>query len=323
MGNPPGADQALSVSGAADAFRALSVGKPEAAPAEEKPEANANATPEGAEAEATPEAPAAEGEGDDTPPADSFDDKTKRYRVKVDGVESQVSFEELRNGYQRHSDYQAKMRKVAEAQQQADAQRQTYLQRIDSVVPQLEAALMGEFADIRTMQDVAKLAEAEPARYVKWQAAQMALNNARSERDRVAQEHQQRHQEQIRHYVAEQHKQLSERLPEWGDADKGPKLKADLRRYLKAEGFSDDEIGTAADHRLVVMANKARLFDEAQKARVAAAKAAATVPKVQKPGTTSKTNPAAEATQAAFERLSKTGRVDDAANVFKGMKLFG
>ena len=35
------------------------------------------------------------------------------YTIKVDGVEEQVSLEELQNGYQRHSDYTRKTQEVA------------------------------------------------------------------------------------------------------------------------------------------------------------------------------------------------------------------
>jgi hypothetical protein len=319
MGNPPTADQALSVSGAADAFRQLNIGKPAEARAEEKPEATPEAVVQGDD---PPDDTPPETTGDDTPPEPTFDEKAKRYRVKVDGVESQVSFEELRNGYQRHVDYQAKMRGVSEAQKAADAQRQAYLDRIQTVVPQLEAVLRGEFADIKDDADVARLADQEPARYVKWQAAMMRLDRARQEQQRAQYEAQQRQETQLKEYLAEQHKQLVERLPEWSDAEKGPKLKSELSSYLRNEGFAEQELGNLADHRLVLVARKAMLYDRAQRERAALAKQV-NVPKVQKPGTTTKSNPNAEATQAAFDRLSKTGRVDDAANVFKGLKLFG
>jgi hypothetical protein len=214
------------------------------------------------------------------------------------------------------------MRGVSEAQKAADAQRQAYLDRIQTVVPQLEAVLRGEFADIKDDADVARLADQEPARYVKWQAAMMRLDCARQEQQRAQYEAQQRQETQLKEYLAEQHKQLVERLPEWSDAEKGPKLKSELSSYLRNEGFAEQELGNLADHRLVLVARKAMLYDRAQRERAALAKQV-NVPKVQKPGTTTKSNPNAEATQAAFDRLSKTGRVDDAANVFKGLKLFG
>jgi hypothetical protein len=84
MGNPPTADQALSVSGAADAFRQLNIGKPAEARAEEKPEATPEAVVQGDE---LPEDTPPETTGDDTPPEPTFDEKAKRYRVKVDGEE--------------------------------------------------------------------------------------------------------------------------------------------------------------------------------------------------------------------------------------------
>lgn len=320
IGNPVDPGQALSVSGAADAFRNLSTGKPEEAQAEENPEAKPEAAIEGADAPAEQQP---ETTGDDTPPDETFDEKAKRYRVKVDGVESQVSFEELRNGYQRAADTLAKSRAAEEARRQADAQRQAYQQQIEQFIPQLQAALQGEFADIKTMQDVSRLAEQEPARYVKWQAAQMALNQAHAERQRASHEAQNREQALLQEYLDTQQKQLSEKLPDWAHEEKGPKLKAEIRNYLKVEGFGDEEIANAADHRLVLIARKAMLYDRAQKERAALAKTVANVPKVQKPGTPKNVDPKAENTQAAFQRLQKSGRVDDAIGVFKGMNLFG
>ena len=326
-GNPVDPGQALTVSGAADAFRQLNIGKPAEAPAEEKPEATANAHPEGAdvpdeEAEAPPEEKS-EGEDESRETEAKFDEKAKRYTVKIDGEELKVSFEELRNGYQRASVTLAKAREAEKARAEADAQRQAYLDRIQSVVPQLEQLFSSDFADIKTIADVQKLAVEDPARYTKWDAAQKALNMARGERERLAHEAQQAQEAKLKSYLEDQQKQLVKALPEWADEERGPKLKTDLQRYLRAEGFADDELGNVADHRLVVIARKAMLYDRAQKGLSTAAKKIAEVPKVQKPGSTTKANPNAEATHAAFERLNKSGRVDDAASVFKGMKIFG
>ncbi len=114
---------------------------------------------------------------------------------------------------------------------------------------------------------------------------------------------------------------MLDKLPDWKDADKAKAEQGRVREYLKNQGFTDDEVGGVSDHRAVLMARKAMLFDDLQ------AKAAANAdkvknlpaPKVLQPG--GREVGATDGRTRAMKNLAKTGSTDAAADVL--MALMG
>jgi len=83
-----------------------------------------------------------------------------------------------------------------------------------------------------------------------------------------------------------EHQRLLDKLPEW----RSEKVAGDERQrivsYLTTDdvGFSTDELQHAADHRLIVIARKAMLYDEQQGKVKVTEKKLKSIPKVMKPG---------------------------------------
>ena len=78
-------------------------------------------------------------------------------------------------------------------------------------------------------------------------------------------------------------------------------------------GYTTEEIAQVSDHRVLLLLRKAMLYDRGQ-ARKPAAKQRIEKVKVAKPGTGTKTTKSK--TKAARQRLAKSGRVEDAAELF-------
>lgn len=85
-------------------------------------------------------------------------------------------------------------------------------------------------------------------------------------------------------YRDEQQELLLEKLPAWRDKKVAEEEQKELAKYLLREGFSKQEVQVASDHRLFLLAHKARRFDESQKKIATAKKRVARVPKVLTPG---------------------------------------
>lgn len=119
--------------------------------------------------------------------------------------------------------------------------------------------------------------------------------------------------------LLQEHKLLLQALPEWTDEKKASTEREQLKSYLKSEGFSDQDIGTAADHRLIVMARKAMLFDQGTKKADVAKKKVKSLPKRVKPTSNSKSKVDVETEKQKKMRrsLRKTGKVQDAAALLK------
>ena len=104
-------------------------------------------------------------------------------------------------------------------------------------------------------------------------------------------------------------------MPEWQDETKAKAEKSALRSYLVEQGYAEDEINQLSDHRNVITARKAMLYDQMMAKAKAAAKKVENLPqKVQRPG--SGQNVSIDKRGQAFQRLQKSGKVEDAAAVF-------
>lgn len=269
----------------------------------------AAAPPEPEAAEAPPEAEAQAPEAEPT------------VTVKIDGKDVEVPLSELKNGYQRQADYTRKTMEVSEQRKAAEAERaqalqerQAYAANLQRMQAQLEGALQQQ-----QQTNWEELLQSDPVEYLKQQhqaqARQAQLNQVYAEQQRMA-ALQQAEQAQVRQaYLAQQQEELLAKLPEWKDAQKAQAEKTALRDYLLESGYDRQTVETITDAKAVLLARKAMLYDQMVGKASAAAKKVSTLPsKVERPGTGD--NPGLDRRSSAFQRLSKTGRAEDAAALF-------
>jgi hypothetical protein len=270
-----------------------------------------------AEAPETPEEPEVSEERQDEPESEESDPV---FTIKVDGKEIEVPLSELKNGYQRQADYTRKTMEVAEARKTAEAETQRmqqeraiYAQRLNEATVVLANQLQD--ADQINWQ---QLIDTDPIEYLKqrnlYEQRQAAFQKVQFEQQQLHSQQQADQALQYQNFLATQREELLAKLPEWKDEGKGNAEKADLKAFLNAEGFNQDEINGLADHRYVIVARKAMLYDKMMEKAKAAAKKVEKLPtKVERPGVAdSKT---IDKRSSAWQRLSKTGRAEDAATL--------
>jgi hypothetical protein len=116
-------------------------------------------------------------------------------------------------------------------------------------------------------------------------------------------------------YLAEQRKLLLEKFPEVADPVKARAISAESTGYLRDLGFSDQEIGQVADHRMMLVVRDALAFRKSQKAaKTAAGKKVVGVPRVQKPGGGSDAKAEkGRQDKAAMTRIARYGTTDEQA----------
>lgn len=304
MDNPSeGSTGPLDVNQASSLFsEALDPEKQAAAePAAAPPEAQAAEAPQEAEAQA-PEA-------------------EPTVTVKIDGKDVEVPLSELKNGYQRQADYTRKTMEVSEQRKAAEAERaqalqerQAYAANLHRMQAQLEGALQQQ-----QQTNWEELLQSDPVEYLKQQhqaqARQAQLNQVYAEQQRIS-ALQQAEQAQVRQsYLAQQQEELLAKLPEWKDEAKAKAEKTALRDYLLESGYDRQTVETITDAKAVLLARKAMLYDQMVGKASAAAKRVSTLPtKVERPGTGD--NPGLDRRSSAYQRLSKTGKAEDAAALF-------
>lgn len=241
--------------------------------------------------------------------------------VKIDGKTVEIALSELKNGYQRQADYTKKTQEVSEQRKAAEAEtarayqeRQTYAQNLQRLQVQDEAALQQQ-----QNIDWAALLRSDPVEYLEQQRIaqerQARLSQVYAEQQRIAGQYQAEQAEAQTRHLVQQREELLAKLPEWKDATKAKAEQSALRDYLIESGYSAEAIDTLSDAKSVIVARKAMLFDQMMSKASAASKRVTALPtRVERPGQGD--NPSLDKRSNAYQKLSKSGRVEDAASLF-------
>ena len=127
----------------------------------------------------------------------------------------------------------------------------------------------------------------------------MQANHAESERKELAEAGQ---------------RALLEALPEWKDPAKYAAESADVARFLVQNGYADDDLNNLFDHRAVLIARKAMLYDKMQAVQAKKVTPVQEPPRAVKSGNANipvQSKKEAEI-QTLQKRFRKTGKDDDA-----------
>ena len=215
-------------------------------------------------------------------------------------------------------EYKAAIAEATRERDQATAARTQLLTAYETLVPQLEARLRGEFADIKSYDDALQVAKTDPDRYNAWVIYQGELQQKQQElRSLQEADAKTKANERATAFKSEQQK-LTQLVPEFADPVKGPVLAEKLQAYAIAQGHTKERLSnwTAADF---VGLHKAMQFDNLEKAAALAKEKAKGAPPVQTPGTVRQTNGKEEKYKADYERLQKTGHINDVASILQHM----
>jgi len=241
------------------------------------------------------------------------------YTVKVDGEEFEVDLDELRNGYQRQSDYTKKSQSVAEMRKAYEANLQSVQQERDQYQQVLANMENYQNLELKKYQELdwSSLKEDDPVEYmekrIEFQDAKDKVNQVKQEQMAVQQKTQQEVYQNIQHKVQEEAELLATALPEYSDPSSN--LKTELRDFAINMGFSEQDVNGITDHKVVLVLHKAMLQERANSSTSSKVKKGPA--KVIKAGVpVTKKQRVARDVQAKRDRLRKTGNVNDAANAF-------
>ena len=242
------------------------------------------------------------------------------YTVTIDGTDYEVTQDELIQGYQRNADYTRKTQELAaEKQQSSDfVERskkdvETKLARLDQLNQAAQSQLQQEYAQI----DFEKLYEEDPAEAARLEHKMRKKNEQLQQVQKQTQELQ---TQEFSKYLEEQQKQLSVKVPEMNHPEKSSEFKKQMRNYLSSVGFNNQEIDSVYDHRYVLLVRDAMNYRNLQKAKPEIKKKAVNAPKVVRGGVSkSKGQQQAEVRRQQLSKLRKTGKVADAAKLFRSL----
>lgn len=159
-----------------------------------------------------------------------------------------------------------------------------------------------------------QLLEEDPMEYLrqqrKYENDLQAHKEAQQELTKTHQQRQEQARLQYDTWLKGEQEKLAEILPEYMDAERGPKLKEQVATYALKNGYTKEQLAMAGASDVNLL-YKAMQYDLG-KQKAAKAKTAP-VPKMQKPGTRqSKSELNAKARDEAVRKLEKTGSLEDA-----------
>ena len=247
------------------------------------------------------------------------------YTIKVDGKDVEVTLDELQAGYSRQADYTRKSQVLAEQRKKADEElaatqqeRQHYLSQLEQFNTQADAKIK-EFSST----DWTKLKEEDPTEYMlkrdQYRELQDNKRMVEDEQKNLQFKSQQEHEAKWQEELGRQQDIMAQRLPEWVDPDKGPKLKQNIKSFAVKKGFTEQEVNSLIDARSVDVLHKAMLYENLLAAKISNKKTKV-VPKVQKPGSPpTKGEISGDKLKAQRARLKRSGHVNDASKLIESL----
>ena len=260
--------------------------------------------------EAKPEAESSETQTETEQTEEQEIQKPSLHRVKVQGQELEVSLDELKSGYSRDSDYRQKTHALAEERRMLDEQKTSLSQSYDGKLKEL-TDLIGaaeSYIGQSSKEDLQKMYEEDPTQAAKidFQQRQQreSFNNLKQQAEVVK-------LQQYNKYLDEQKRLAATKIPEYSDPVKGVTFKNQMKNTLSEYGFNDQEIGSLADHRFLMVLRDAMEYKNL-KSKPVTNKKVTTAPKVVKSGTPKMEDSRRAAVKQKIGRLRKSGKMNDA-----------
>jgi hypothetical protein len=246
-------------------------------------------------------------------------EQPQTFTVKVDGKEVSVTLDELQKGYSRTQDYTRKTQQIAEVRKQVEQETQAVRAEREQYA-QLLGALQAQLQSSEPQVDLDRLYHEDPIEWVRQKEVmrerQEKFAAIQSEQQRLAQVSQYEQQRAMEAQLASQQEALLAALPDWKDPKKAKAEKALVIESAKAAGFTDEDLKSVYDHRLVLLLRKAAMYDQMVSKRQGIKPVVNNGPRTAKPGAAGRVSTTTESTRAK-QRLAKTGRIDDAASAIE------
>jgi hypothetical protein len=214
---------------------------------------------------------------------------------KIDGESEEVTLAEVVNGNQRDADYRRKTTDLADNRKafegevnQAKAKLGQQFQEVAAMTTNLEQQLMGEFQGINWNELELNDREEWLVQRQKFGERQQQIETIKNQANQKLSEQQteiQAKQQEYQQSLDEENtRQLLVNIPEWNDVEVWEKDDKIIRDFLSEYGYTEKELSTRIDHRLIRLVRDATLSKGKASQIDIAKKLVKKLPKIVKPG---------------------------------------
>lgn len=243
----------------------------------------------------------------------------------VNGEQVKKSKAETVELAQKGLDYTQKTQQLAEERRNAQAELNAKAQ-----VLQLREQVFDKAAEAKSLEaqlsqyqsvDWNALVDSDPVQAMKldrqYRDLQTKYQQTVNEINHTQQQVQANQQRLNGEFLEREKQSLIRSIPEWSDRAKATAERDEIKDALRKVGYSEQDIDSLTDHRHVVIARKAMLYDKLLSKKPEVQKRVADAPKPVKPGSAQKRNPNADSYAKSRESLKKTGRQDYAISAIE------
>ena len=195
---------------------------------------------------------------------DVTDEGKARIRVKVDGEEQFLGLDDLVRGYQLDKHAHQKAEQLNEERRALHEQYTARIQEAEATQALAEEALAADVESIDWDTLEKENPEVWAATRIKVQERAQALQQRKAQ---IMAQKQQADLEYRQRIAATEAQKLTEEIPEWKDQAVAEKEAKALGSYLIESGYHQQEVANVIDHRAMVIARKAMLYDKLMKER--------------------------------------------------------
>lgn len=242
--------------------------------------------------------------------------ESERYTVKVNGEESQVTLEDLKQGYSGQKYVQQGMQEVAAAKKEAEAVYAALTNERQQMADLYQQLQNGQFAP-EPVKPTKEDFDADPIGYMQKNLEyeeqkanydrQMAQLQQASQQNSVAQ------QNAKQAYLQEQMQILQKEIPEFADSTKASKLREQLVATGKSQyGYTTEEISQISDYRAIKVLHDAMRYQDIISGKSKAKVKTSSAKPVVKPGAKKMATPNAKVRSRQKAKLRESGSIDDA-----------
>ena len=257
---------------------------------------------------------------DDEDPIDdaSLEDpiEPELFTVKVNGQESEVTLEDLKQGYSGQKYVQQGMQEVAAAKKEAEAVYEALTNERQQMADLYQQLQNGQFAP-EPVKPTKEDFDADPIGYMQKNLEyeeqkanydrQMAQLQQASQQNSVAQ------QNAKQAYLQEQMQILQKEIPEFADSTKASKLREQLVATGKSQyGYTSEEFSQISDYRAIKVLHDAMRYQDIISGKSKAKVKTKSAKPVVKPGAKKMATPNAKIRSRQKAKLRESGSINDA-----------
>lgn len=256
------------------------------------------------------------GEDDDDSVDDAGHEEPELITVKVDGVEAQVTLDDLKQGYSGQKYVQKGMAEAAQLKKQNEAFQQTLQAEQQKIAKIYQKLQSGGFRQPPKAPDIALLDD-DPIGYMeqkaRYEAAQQKYDGDMSDMQKVTQQQQAQQEQERQAFIQRESETLKEKMPELADAKKAKAIWTKMVDSGQANyGFSSEEVSGIVDHRAMMVLHDAMKYREMMANKSKVQKKTKSARPVIKPGAKKVNTGKSKAAQRRQARLKNSGSIDDA-----------